>query len=448
MENQSLDWSEKVRRQFDFAPYPRVPLDISPKEDYNALFIHNLVTPFYLKNRKVIDPTGKLILDLGCGSGYKTLILAEANPGAHIIGIDLSEASIQFARLRLQYYGFKNVEFHTLDIEKLINLGLQFDYINCDEVLYLLPDPVVALNAMKAVLKPEGIIRTNLHSYWQRHSCYRAQKLFNSMGWMENNPEDLEINLVKETMKALRDDVRLKVEAWHTEYELSENSDKTISEILMNHLIQQDKGNDVAQVFSILNQADLEFISMVNWHHWHVANLFQNTQNLPEIWKTILEKATIAEKLSIYELLHPVHRLIDFWCGHPHTTQATVPVSEWPDEIWKTCIAHLHPQLCNDLVKSYLLNCINSSTTFEISRYISLPTQTAVVLDSLPATVLLPLWDGPQPLQTLVERYSKVRSHHLVNLERISAAIAFTEVKSLLRQLESFCYILLQPANS
>ncbi len=49
-----------------------------------------------------------------------------------------------------------------------LELGLEFDYINADEVLYLLPDIVEGLKAMKAVLKPEGIIRTNLHSSFQR----------------------------------------------------------------------------------------------------------------------------------------------------------------------------------------------------------------------------------------------------------------------------------------
>jgi hypothetical protein len=42
--------------------------------------------------------------------------------------------------------------------------------------LYLMPDPAIALAAMKAVLKPDGIIRANLHSALQRLSFYRAQQ--------------------------------------------------------------------------------------------------------------------------------------------------------------------------------------------------------------------------------------------------------------------------------
>jgi hypothetical protein len=36
---------EKIRQQFDSAPYPNIPLDASPKENYDLLFTHSLVTP-------------------------------------------------------------------------------------------------------------------------------------------------------------------------------------------------------------------------------------------------------------------------------------------------------------------------------------------------------------------------------------------------------------------
>ena len=84
-----------------------------------------------------------------------------------------------------------------------------FDYINCDELLYLFNDIGEALQAMKAVLKPEGIIRSNLHSSIQRVSYFQAQKMFTMMGLMDENPEDLEMGIVVEIMNALKDKVNL-----------------------------------------------------------------------------------------------------------------------------------------------------------------------------------------------------------------------------------------------
>ncbi|NJL09620.1 MAG: class I SAM-dependent methyltransferase, partial [Calothrix sp. SM1_7_51] len=46
---------EKIRQQFDSSPYPRIPLDKSPREDSRLLYIHNFVTAYYLRNQKVAD---------------------------------------------------------------------------------------------------------------------------------------------------------------------------------------------------------------------------------------------------------------------------------------------------------------------------------------------------------------------------------------------------------
>ncbi len=119
MNHQELELQRKIRQQFDVVTYPRAPVEKSPKNDYELLFMHNFITPYYLRNQKVIETTGKMILDAGCGSGYKALILAQANPGAKIVGIDISEKSVELARKRLEYHGLTHTEFYVLPIEQL-----------------------------------------------------------------------------------------------------------------------------------------------------------------------------------------------------------------------------------------------------------------------------------------------------------------------------------------
>ncbi len=75
MDDNAAETREKIRQQFDTGPYPRTPLEASPKNDAKLLYIHNLVNPYYLRNKKVIETKGKVILDAGCGSGYKSLVL-------------------------------------------------------------------------------------------------------------------------------------------------------------------------------------------------------------------------------------------------------------------------------------------------------------------------------------------------------------------------------------
>lgn len=438
MENQESDLIDQIRQQFDYAPFPRIPLEKSPECEYELLYLHNIVTAYYFRNRKVVNTQGKLILDAGCGSGYKSLVLATANPGAKIVGIDLSEESVKLARHRLQYHGFKNADFYAIKIEDLPTFGLQFDYINADEVLYLLPDPQVGLQAMKSVLKPDGIIRTNLHSSIGRAGMFRAQAAFKAMGLMNGTPGELEIEIVRETMEALQDEIWLKVFAWNAYHR------KDDGWILANHLLLGDKGCSVPELFALLRAADLDFISMVAWRRWDLMDVFKDPDDLPAFLAISLPETSVEERLHLFELFHPIHRLFDFWCGHNPGTEAFVPVAEWTEADWQSARVHLHPQLRNSQAREDLSNCIASETPFEISRYITVATLAPVAIESAIAACLLPLWDGPQSAVSLVQKWLQIRAEAVVNLEPAAQETAFDEVKELLTRLEVFLYVFLE----
>jgi 2-polyprenyl-3-methyl-5-hydroxy-6-metoxy-1,4-benzoquinol methylase len=384
---------------FDQAPYPNVPLDVFPKQDHDLFFIHNLITPYYLRYATITPTEGAVILDAGCGTGFKALILAAANPGARIVGIDLSEESIHLAEQRLKYHGFENVEFHTLAIEALPDLGLEFDYINCDEVLYLVPDPGRALQAMGTVLKPGGILRANLHSALQRSRLYQAQALFNLLGLTAQSPGDLEMDLVIETMQALKDTTRIKVWTWSPEWA----TPKHRQQILSNYLLVGDKGFTIPDMFSLLNASGLNFLSMVNWRHWDVTDLFQHPDDLPIFWNLSLADAKPIDTLRLYELLHPIHRLMDWWCVREPQTDVKFPTSGTTN--WQSTKIHLHPQLRHEQMRQDLLHSIATHQPFDISRYVKLPASAPVLLESHIAACLLPLWNGDQSLESLVQRY-------------------------------------------
>jgi SAM-dependent methyltransferase len=437
MDNQSSELLEKIRQQFDTGPYPRTPLEVSPKEEPTCLYIHNFLTPYYLRNKKVIDTEGTSILDAGCGTGYTSLILAEANPGAKIVGIDLSEQSVRLARERLYYHGFKNVEFYAISIEEITVLEQNFDYINCHETLYLLPNPIRGLQAMKSVLKPEGIIRANLHGSFSRADMLRAQKFFKLMGFMDDNPQELEISLVQETMKALNDKVLLKMQAWNNDFEGDEEK------ILANHLLVGDKGCTIPELFSMLKAAKLEFTSMVNWWQWELRDLFKAPDDLPMFLGLALPELSTEEQLHLFELLHPVHRLLDFWCGHPNQAKPFVQVADWSSSDWQTAKIHLHPQLKTSAVKEELLRCISQFHPFEISQQLQI-TSGEVLADNSIAACLLPLWEEPQLMPSLVKRWQTMRPVHPVTLESTTEVEAFELMKQTLIGLEHYGYVLLE----
>jgi 2-polyprenyl-3-methyl-5-hydroxy-6-metoxy-1,4-benzoquinol methylase len=202
---QSEQDADRVRLHFDRAPYPDTPLDYAPGENSNVLFTHSAINATYRRDRQIIDTNGLLILDAGCGSGVTSQVLAAANPGARIVGVDISPASIEVAWRRLAHHGFSNVEFHAMPLEEVPKLGLAFDYINCDETLYLVPDPLAGLQAMRSVLKPQGTIRANLHNKYQRQYHFRGQRLFKLLGLMEDEtPQEYSIATIRAIMAALR----------------------------------------------------------------------------------------------------------------------------------------------------------------------------------------------------------------------------------------------------
>lgn len=437
MDNKISNSIDKIRQQFDSAPYPRIPLERLP-QDPKVLYIHNLATPYYLKYQKVVDSQNKTILDAGCGSGFKSLALAIANPGAQIVGIDLSEESVKLAKQRLQYHGKQNAEFHVISLEDLPSLGREFDYINCDEVLYLVPDPSAGLRAMKAVLKPEGIIRTNLHSSLQRQNYFKAQQVFKKMGLMDENPGEFEIDLVREMMEALKDDVSLKTHTWRPEHK--DNPEW----YMMNYLFQGDKGYTIPEMFAALKAAELEFISMVRWPEWEVTDLFKESENLPLFLGMSLPSLSVEDRLHLYELLNPVYRLLDFWCGQPNSFTAPIPVAEWTDTDWQGARVYMHPSLQVPEIKEEMLACVTQSQSFEIANYLPFTKESNLLMDSMVASCLVPLLEGCESMQSLVQRWLKIRPVDPPTLEPTTPQAAFETIKQMLTTLEQIGFVLLE----
>lgn len=433
------DFLEKMRQQFDNAPYPRTPLEEFPKNP-KTLYIHSLVTAYYRRNQKVISSEGKLILDAGCGTGYKSLELAIANPGAKIVGIDLSPTSVDLARKRLQYHNIENAEFHAIALEDLPSLGMQFDYINNDEVLYLLPDPIAGLKAMKSVLKSDGILRTNFHSSLQRTVFLTAQSFFKQLGFMNGGDPEPEIELLRQTMKCMDNRVIAKARVWNDGFETDDQA------VLANFLLDGDKGWTIPEFFAAIRTADLEFISMVNWREWDLRKLFVNLDDLPiQVGLGMAEKS-IEEQHHLFELIHPRHRLFDAWCGHIDETRDSAPIEEWTDEQWRNATIHLNPQLKTKEFREDLEFCILQLKAFQISGYLSLG-EYPVSIDSLSAGCLLPLLEMPQSTNKIVQRWQQIRPINPVTLEPTPEKEAFELVKQMLMPLEEMGYVMLETVS-
>jgi SAM-dependent methyltransferase len=103
-------------------------------------------------------PAGSEVLEAGCGVGAQTVILAPKSPRAHFTSVDISPVSLEAARAAVARAGFGNVTFQQADIFDLPFAAESFDHILVCFVLEHLPQPLAALERLKAVLKPGGTI--------------------------------------------------------------------------------------------------------------------------------------------------------------------------------------------------------------------------------------------------------------------------------------------------
>ena len=101
-----------------------------------------------------LDLSDRKILDVGCGGGILTEALAKSN--ARVTGIDLSEPSIEAAKLHASQQGL-NIDYRYESIEDVASKHAgEFDAITCMEMLEHVPEPGKIIAACYKLLKPGG----------------------------------------------------------------------------------------------------------------------------------------------------------------------------------------------------------------------------------------------------------------------------------------------------
>lgn len=101
---------------------------------------------------------GIRVLDAGCGPGSISAGLAEAIAPGELRGIDLEPSQVEMAGRAAAERGLGNAEFSVADVRGLPFEDGRFDLVHCGDLLAFVADTGAALEEMKRVLKPGGII--------------------------------------------------------------------------------------------------------------------------------------------------------------------------------------------------------------------------------------------------------------------------------------------------
>jgi 2-polyprenyl-3-methyl-5-hydroxy-6-metoxy-1,4-benzoquinol methylase/tetratricopeptide (TPR) repeat protein len=190
--------SRQVMQQYEENPYPR--WTINPF----AALAGGL--PAHAGPADGGEPhPGQEILIAGCGTGEHSVDVAQKSPQARILAVDLSLASLAYARRKTREAGLRNIEYAQADILNLAGIGRIFDRIEAVGVLHHLADPKAGWRVLLSLLAPNGTMRVGLYSETARRSIVEARALIAERGYRAT-AED--IRTLRQTIIRERDEPR------------------------------------------------------------------------------------------------------------------------------------------------------------------------------------------------------------------------------------------------
>ncbi len=105
--------------------------------------------------KRIIGDDEKLILDVGCGTGFLSIILSEL--GHKLIGIDFSKNMIEIANKNINYWNLK-IPLIIGNAENTPFSYGSFDLVISRNIFWTLKNPKNAINHWKSILNDNGSI--------------------------------------------------------------------------------------------------------------------------------------------------------------------------------------------------------------------------------------------------------------------------------------------------
>lgn len=127
-------------------------------ESFMGRWSEHLTRPF-LAHANVAS--GGRVLDVACGTGVLTKALAEA--GAHVIGVDASEAYLEGARLRRSH---PNIAYEHGDVRHMRFDDHFFDATVSSLALDVIPEIEQVVAEMKRVTRPGGVVASAVTQFF------------------------------------------------------------------------------------------------------------------------------------------------------------------------------------------------------------------------------------------------------------------------------------------
>jgi len=243
--------SNKVREQYEEHPYPRWRYTYKNLHSSFLIRLNNEINPNKVEySNKFVNPN---ILIAGCGTGQHTTTV-ERYQNANILGVDLSLASLAYAKRKTEELELKNIDFLHADILQLNNLNKKFDVIECVGTLHHMQDPLAGLKILLDLLEPHGFMKLGLYSEIARQSVVKARKLIKRKKF-KNTVEDIR-NFRESIINEKQDPLLQKI------FQSKDFYSTSMARDLMFHI--QEHRFTLPEISKILKNLNLEFLGFAN----------------------------------------------------------------------------------------------------------------------------------------------------------------------------------------
>ena len=174
--------SSDVRAQYESNPYPRwARTQLTPVSLPFASVMRQLFPTAVLDGPSDAAPR---ILVAGCGTGQHSITTALRFRDSSILAVDLSMASLAYAKRKTLELGIGNIEYRQADLLSLGSLSERFDLIECAGVLHHLADPFAGWQILASLLKPRALMRIALYSERGRRDIVHARAFIQREGFL------------------------------------------------------------------------------------------------------------------------------------------------------------------------------------------------------------------------------------------------------------------------
>ena len=258
--SQARKVEQKVASQYEEYPYPQYK-DVNKIRFITAAHLERL-NHHCFGGRQTFRAFN--VLEAGCGTGDALLSLgnqfANMEGSQHIVGIDLSAASLKIAQERLNHHGLSAYltlrQISILDFPETCNGSKaefpKFDYIICNGVLHHMESPLLGLKALARCLKPNGCMYIMLYAKYGRLGIELLQQFLRSLtADLAHNCDKLSI--AKAALDMLPDHALFNIQPISTDITMG---DTGIYDLLLhsrNHMMA------LPEVFKMVNEAGLHF---------------------------------------------------------------------------------------------------------------------------------------------------------------------------------------------